>query len=102
MWKGIVQTIKKYLSNTLHSSAILSKCMDYRDRSSNVILTNDVPSRGGLVVERWSDNRLDSATVGSNLCEVWFINRSEVEICGGKMMSKKKPMGHEKGWFSSI
>ena len=25
------------------------------------------PSRGGLVVERWSDNRLDSASVGSNL-----------------------------------
>ena len=23
-------------------------------------------SRGGLVVERWSDNILDSATVGSN------------------------------------
>ena len=23
-------------------------------------------------------------------------------ICGGKMMSKKKPRGHEKGWFGSI
>ena len=22
--------------------------------------------------------------------------------CGGKMMSKKKPTGHEKGWFGSI
>ena len=24
------------------------------------------PSRGGLEVERWSDNRTDSASVGSN------------------------------------
>ena len=31
------------------------------------VKTNLEPSRGGLVVERWSDNRLDSATVGSNL-----------------------------------
>ena len=37
------------------------------------------PSRGGLVEERWSDNRLDSATVGSNLHQVWCINRSEGE-----------------------
>ena len=28
---------------------------------------NPAVGRGGLVVERWSDNRLDSATVGSNL-----------------------------------
>ena len=25
-----------------------------------------IPSRGGLEVERWSDNRTDSASVGSN------------------------------------
>ena len=33
-------------------------------------------SRGGLVVERWSDNRFHSAMVGSNLHQVWCINRS--------------------------
>ena len=35
-------------------------------------------SRGGLVVERWSDNRLDYHG-GSNPIEVWCINRSEEE-----------------------
>ena len=39
-------------------------------------------SRGGLVVEQWSDNRLHSATVGSNLHQVWCINRSvEETLC---------------------
>ena len=36
-------------------------------------------SRGGLVVELWTDNSLPSATVGSNLCQVWCINRSVEE-----------------------
>ena len=32
-----------------------------------VVALYSAPSRGGLVVERWSDNRLDFVTVGSNL-----------------------------------
>ena len=37
------------------------------------------PSRGGLEVERWSDNGTDSASVGLNPAWVWYIDRSEVE-----------------------
>ena len=39
-------------------------------------------SRGGLVVELWTDNSLPSTTVGSNLRQVWCINRSvEETLC---------------------
>ena len=39
-------------------------------------------SRGGLVVELWTNNSLPSATVGSNLHQVWCINRSvEETLC---------------------
>ena len=39
-------------------------------------------SRGGLVLELWTDNSLPSATVGSNLLQVWCINRSvEETLC---------------------
>ena len=39
-------------------------------------------SGGGLVVERWSDNILHSATVGSNLHQVWCITGSvEETLC---------------------
>ena len=39
-------------------------------------------SRGGLVVGSWTDNSLPSAKVGSNLHQVWCINRSvEVTLC---------------------
>ena len=39
-------------------------------------------SRGGLVVELWTDNSLPSATVGSNLHQVWCINHSvEETLC---------------------
>ena len=42
----------------------------------------ETSSRGGLVVERWSDHRRHSATVGSNLHQVWCINRSlEETLC---------------------
>ena len=41
-----------------------------------------ISSRGGLVVEQWSNNRLHSAMVGSNLHQVWCINRSvEETLC---------------------
>ena len=48
-----------------------------RKRKEVQMLINNerASSRGGLVVERWSDNRLHSATVGSNLHQVWCINR---------------------------
>ena len=39
-------------------------------------MASSEPSRGGLEVERWSDNRLDSALVGSNPIYVWCINPS--------------------------
>ena len=48
----------------------------------NLKILNLVSIRGGLVVELWSDNRLHSATVGSNLHQVWCINRSvEETLC---------------------
>ena len=41
-----------------------------------------ISSRGGLVVELWTDNSLPSATVGSNLLQVRCINRSvEETLC---------------------
>ena len=34
------------------------------------------------MVELWTDNSLPSAMVGSNLCQVWCINRSvEETLC---------------------
>ena len=38
------------------------------------------PSRGGLEVEQWSDNISLSASVGSNLRQVWCIDRPRLEI----------------------
>ena len=37
-------------------------------------------SRGGLVVELWTDNSLPSAIVGSNLRQVWCIDHSERKL----------------------
>ena len=37
-------------------------------------------SRGGLEVEQWSDNRTLSASVGSNLRQVWCIDSPKLEI----------------------
>ena len=42
----------------------------YFDFSALVYLTK-LSSRGSLVVELWTDNSLPSATVGSNLRQVW-------------------------------
>ena len=58
------------------------------------------PSRGGLVVERWSDNRLDSATVGSNL-RLGMIRspspglqaRIGWDTCPASLLYKKKTSG---------
>ena len=45
-------------------------------------IINLISSRSGLVVELWTDNSLPSATVGSNLRQVWCINRSvEETLC---------------------
>ena len=60
-------------------------------RHIQVIVTQlpELPSRGGLEVEAWTDISLHSTSVGSNPSWVWYIDRSEVESlccnsnCGG-------------------
>ena len=45
---------------------IAQEKVSYDSILSNHNNLTDRPSRGGLEVERWSDNRTDSALVGSN------------------------------------
>ena len=77
--------------STLQPSAIVSRFLFYLIcqssfksflfLSQSILLDsfNFLPSHGGLVVELWIDNNLPSATVGSNLRQVWCINRSVEE-----------------------
>ena len=51
-------TLQRIRLQVIDSSADLTK-------HSEITLFGK-PSRGGLEVERWSDNRTDSASVGSN------------------------------------
>ena len=52
------------------------------ERKPAIFKDRQISSRGGLVVELWTDNSLQSATVGSTLRQVWCINRSvEETLC---------------------
>ena len=79
----------------MFESKLIKLWMEFNLAQSTIVTMTLLPSRGGLVVEHWSDNRLDSATVGSNLREVWFINRSEVEISCS--YSNSRTPGPERG-----
>ena len=51
-------------------------------------------SRGGLVVELWTENSLPSAMVGSNFRQVWCINRSVQEtLCYNSNCRMPRPFG---------
>ena len=47
-------------------------------------------SRGGLMVELWTDNSLSSATVGSNLHQVWCIYIDSIQIPEAYIVETKK------------
>ena len=56
-----------------------------------------IPSRGGLEVEAWTDNSLHSASVGSNLCQVWCINRSVEETIVQPRSPPTRPRATKQG-----
>ena len=61
-------TLDRLVAMSTGIGSVLEQKVDIlgKAQKNRIGLMDTRPSRGGLEVERWSDNRTDSASVGSN------------------------------------